>query len=223
MTTKPLCITEKLIAYVRAMQPDEPAILKKLGAETDTDPRANMRIGWDQGSFLMLLARLIQARRTIEIGVYTGYSALCTALALPQDGYILACDISEEWTGVARRYWREAGVEHKIDLRLAPALETLEAFAGSHFAGFFDMAFIDADKTNYHTYFERCLTLVRPGGLIVVDNTLWYGRVIDYSQGDEDTRAIREFNDRLRRDHRVDACLTAVGDGVSLAVKKGDS
>jgi predicted O-methyltransferase YrrM len=220
MTTKPLCVTETLIAYVRAMQPDEPDILKRLGAETDADPKANMRIGWDQGRFLMTLVKLIQARRTIEIGVYTGYSALCTALALPENGYLLACDISEPWTNMARRYWREAGVERKIELRLAPALATLDKLLESGFAGTFDMAFIDADKVNYQNYFERCLMLLRPGGLIVVDNTLWYGRVIDQTMDDPDTRAVRAFNELLRSDSRVDACLTAVGDGVSLAVKR---
>lgn len=220
MTTKPLCITEELIGYVRAMQPEEPDILKRLGAETDRDPKAHMRIGWDEGRFLMLLVSLLQARRTIEIGVYTGYSALCTALALPEDGSILACDISEPWTAVARRYWREAGVEGKIDLRLAPALHTLDSVLEEG-AGTYDLAFIDADKVNYQNYFERCLTLVRPGGLIAVDNTLWYGRVIDPAFEDADTKAIRAFNERLRADPRVHACLTAVGDGLTLAVKKG--
>lgn len=220
MTTKPLCVTDDLIAYVRAMQPEEPDILRRLGAETDKDPRANMRIGWDQGRFLMLLTRLVQARRTIEVGVYTGYSSLCTALALPDDGFILACDVSEPWTSVARRYWREAGVEHKISLRLAPALDTLDHLLDDGFTEAFDMAFIDADKANYQNYFERCLALLRPGGVIAVDNTLWYGRVIDPGCDDPDTLAIREFNERLRSDHRVDACLTAIGDGLTLAVKK---
>jgi len=221
MTTKPLCITEDLIHYVRAMQPDEPEILKRLGQETDTYPEAGMRIGWDEGRFLMLLARLIQARRTIEIGVFTGYSALCAALALPEDGRVLACDVSESWTTVARRYWREANVDHKIDLRLGDALTTLDGLLGSGLTGVFDMAFIDADKVNYQNYFERCLELLRPGGLIAVDNTLWYGRVIDQAVQDENTRAIRAFNERLRKDPRVEACLTAVGDGLTLAVKKG--
>lgn len=221
MTTKPLNVTEDLIAYVRAMQADEPDVLRRLAAETAADPRANMRIGWEQGRFLMLLARLAQARRTIEIGVYTGYSALCMALALPDDGFILACDVSEPWTQVARRYWREARVEHKIDLRLAPALETLDTVMESGFAEAFDLAFIDADKVNYWNYFERCLELLRPGGVIAVDNTLWYGRVIDPDVQDPDTQAIRAFNERLRVDPRVDACLTAIGDGLTVAVKKG--
>lgn len=221
MTTKPLCITEDLLAYARAMQPEEPDVLRRLGEETDKDPMARMRIGWVQGRFMMLLARLAGARRAVEVGVYTGYSSLCTALALPDDGYVLACDVSEEWTSVARRYWREAGVEHKMDLRLAPALDTLEAALRQGGAGTFDMAFIDADKPNYIRYFELCLELLRPGGVIAVDNTLWYGRVIDDSFDDADTRAVRGFNAFLRADARVDACLTVVGDGLSLAVKKG--
>lgn len=220
MTTKPLNVTEDLTAYVRAMQADEPDILRRLAAETSADPRANMRLGWEQARFLMLLARLTGARRTVEVGVYTGYSSLSVALALPDDGMILACDVSEPWTQVARRYWREAGVEHKIDLRLAPALETLDIALASGFGGAFDMAFIDADKVNYWNYFERCLELVRPGGVIAVDNTLWYGRVIDPDYQDADTLAIRAFNEHLRSDTRVDACLTAIGDGLTLAVKR---
>jgi len=221
MTTKPLCMTDDLMAYVRAMQPEEPEILRRLAGETDQDPKAHMRLGWEQGIFLQAIARLTQARRTIEVGVYTGYSTLCTALALPPDGFIMACDISAEWTKVARRYWREAGVEKKIGLRLAPAAETLRAFLDEGFTEAFDMAFIDADKTNQQNYFDLCLELLRPGGVIVVDNTLWYGRVADPAVNDPDTLAIREFNRRMRSDPRVDACLTAIGDGMSLAVKKG--
>lgn len=220
MTTKPLNVTEDLTAYIRAMQADEPDILKRLADETSADVKAHMRLGWEQARFLMLMARLIGARRTIEVGVYTGYSSLSVALALPEDGMILACDVSEPWTQVARRYWREAGVEHKVDLRLAPALETLDIALASGFAGAFDMALIDADKVNYWNYFERCLELIRPGGVIAVDNTLWYGRVIDPDYQDPDTLAIRAFNKRLRNDARVDACLTAIGDGLTLAVKK---
>lgn len=220
MTTKPLNVTEDLTAYVRARQADEPDILKRLADETSADVKAHMRLGWEQARFLMLMARLIGARRTIEVGVYTGYSSLSVALALPEDGMILACDVSEPWTQVARRYWREAGVEHKVDLRLAPALETLDIALASGFAGAFDMALIDADKVNYWNYFERCLDLLRPGGVIAVDNTLWYGRVIDPDYQDPDTLAIRAFNERVRTDPRVDACLTAIGDGLTLAVKK---
>ena len=221
MTTKALDFTPALSAYVEAMQPEEPEAHRRLAAETDRDPKAHMRIGWPQGRLMMLLTRLTGARRAIEIGVYTGYSALCTALALPHDGRLLACDTSVAWTDVARRHWREAGVEHKLDLRLAPALDTLDALLGQGLAGRFDQAFIDADKPNILNYFERCLELLRPGGLILVDNTLWYGRVADLSFQDDDTQAIRDFNARLRHDARVEACLTQVGDGLSLAVKKG--
>ena len=167
-----------------------------------------------------LLMRLMGARRTIEIGVYTGYSALSVALALPDDGKMVACDISEEWTAVARRYWREAGVDRKIDLRLAPALETLDALIASGQANQFDFVFIDADKPNYANYYERALVLLRPGGLIGVDNVLWYGRVIDASVDDADTRAIREFNERILNDDRVWLSMLPVRDGLTLACKK---
>jgi len=221
MTTKPLDMTEDLVAYVRAMQTKEPEILSRLAEETAKDVKAHMRLGWEQGRFLMLLARLTQARRTLEIGVYTGYSALCVALALPPEGRITACDVSVPWTDVARRYWREAGVEQKVDLRLAPALDTLESLLDAGQAGTYDMAFIDADKGNYQNYFDNCLALMRPGGVIAVDNTLWYGRVVDPDNNDPETLAIRAFNERMRTDRRVDACLTAIGDGMTLAVKLG--
>lgn len=221
MTTKPLNVTEELVAYVRAMQPKEPEILRRLAEETAADAKAHMRIGWEQGRFLMLLARLTQARKTVEIGVYTGYSALCMALALPPEGRITACDISAPWTAVAKRYWAEAGVEQKIDLKLAPALDTLESLIDAGQAGSFDLAFIDADKGNYANYFDRCLALARPGGVIAVDNTLWYGRVIDPDNNDPETLAIRAFNERVRADTRVDACLTAISDGMTLAIKLG--
>lgn len=220
MTTKALCITEDLQAYLLAMNPPEPEILGRLAQETDLLPRASMRLGWPQGRFLMLLLGLIQARRTIEVGVFTGYSSLCAAMALPEDGYVLACDMSQEWTDTARRYWREAGLEHKIDLRLAPAVDTLDSLLALGQAGTYDFAFIDADKTNYWNYFERCLSLVRPGGLIAVDNTLWYGRVIDPAFTDQDTEAVRAFNLRLRDDPRVFLVMTPVGDGTTLALKK---
>ena len=221
MTTKPLEMTEELVAYVRAMQTKEPEILARLAEETSKDIKAHMRLGWEQGRFLMLLTRLTQAKRTLEIGVYTGYSALCVALALPPEGRITACDVSVPWTDVARRYWREAGVEQKVDLRIAPALDTLEGLLDAGLAGTYDMAFIDADKGNYQNYFDNCLALVRPGGVIAVDNTLWYGRVVDPDNNDPETLAIRAFNERMRNDRRVDACLTAIGDGMTLAIKLG--
>jgi predicted O-methyltransferase YrrM len=167
-----------------------------------------------------LLMHLMGARRTIEIGVYTGYSSLVVALALPDDGRMVACDISQKWTSVARRYWREAGVERKIDLQLRPALETLDDLIAKGQAGSFDFVFIDADKENYANYYERSLTLLRPGGLIAVDNVLWSGRVIDASAKDADTRAVRAFNEKLRGDERVWLTMLPVRDGLTLACKK---
>lgn len=221
MTIKALCFTQELQDYLFHMNPEEPDILRRLAAETDVLPRATMRIGWPQGGFLLLLLQLIQAKKTIEVGVFTGYSTVCTAMALPDDGRIVACDMNKEWTDTALRYLREAGLDHKVDLRLAPAVETLDRLLAEGKAGSFDFAFIDADKVNYDNYFERCLKLVRPGGLVAVDNTLWYGRVIDPQYMDDDTQAIRAFNARLRGDRRVRACLTPVGDGLTLALKLG--
>jgi caffeoyl-CoA O-methyltransferase len=198
----------------------EPALLRRLREETAHDPRSSCQISAEQGQLMGLLMHLIGARRTIEIGVYTGYSALSVALALPDNGQIIACDISEEWTSVARRYWREAGVDRKIDLRLAPALETLDGLIASGQANQFDFVFIDADKTNYANYYERALVLLRRGGLIGVDNVLWYGRVIDSSFDDPDTRAIRAFNHQLRSDDRVWLSMLPVRDGLTLACKK---
>ncbi len=219
MTTKALCFTQQLQDYLFYMNPDEPDILRRLAAETDQLPRATMRLGWPQGGFMMVLLQLMQARKTIEVGVFTGYSTLCTAMALPEDGTIVACDMSREWTDIAMRYLGEAGLAHKVDLRLAPAVETLDALLAEGRAGEYDFAFIDADKVNYENYFERCLKLVRPGGLLAVDNTLWYGRVIDPEFMDDDTLAIRAFNARLRGDCRVRVSLTPVGDGLTLALK----
>ena len=179
-----------------------------------------MQIAPEQGQFMALLVELIGARRIIEIGTFTGYSALCMAEAMPVDGRLICCDLSEEWTGIARGFWREAGVAERIDLRLAPALETLDALLAQGGEGQFDMAFIDADKGNYTRYFDRCLTLVRPGGLILFDNTLWDGRVADPDDQDEDTRAIRALNDRLLGDQRVTLSLVPIGDGLTLARKR---
>jgi caffeoyl-CoA O-methyltransferase len=161
----------------------------------------------------------MDARRYLEVGVFTGYSSLAVALALPADGRIVACDVSEKWTNVARRYWTEAGVAEKIDLRLAPALQTLDGLIAGGAAGSFDFAFIDADKASYGVYYERVLTMIRVGGLIAVDNTLWGGKVADPKARDNDTQAIRDFNRHLRDDRRVHLCLIPIGDGLSLALK----
>lgn len=179
-----------------------------------------MQIGPDQGQLMQLLVRLIGARNCIEIGVFTGYSSLAVALALPPDGKIVACDVSEEWTAVARKHWKMAGVEGKIDLRLAPALETLDKLLAEGGAGRYDFVFIDADKPNYLAYFERCLVLLRTGGLIAIDNTLWSGDVVKPEKTDANTVAIRAVNDALHRDERVDVAILTVGDGLTLARKR---
>ena len=179
-----------------------------------------MQIGPEQGQFMALLARLTGARRCIEVGVFTGYSSLAVALALPPDGRIVACDVSEEWTAIARRHWQAAGVDSKIELRLAPAVDTLDAMLAAGEAGRHDLAFIDADKVNYGRYYERVLELLRPGGLVVVDNTLWSGRVADPAVVDADTVALREFNERLHVDERVDLSLVPIGDALTLARKR---
>jgi predicted O-methyltransferase YrrM len=198
----------------------EPAVLAQLRAETATQKHAGMQIGSDQGQFMAMLVKLTGARRCIEVGVFTGYSSLAVALALPDDGRIVACDVSEEWTAIARRYWKKAGVAHKIDLRLAPALETLDQLLAEGGEDRYDFAFIDADKGNYAGYYERLLRLVRPGGLITADNTLWSGDVADPANTQPDTVALRAFNDLLHRDERVDVALLPLGDGLTLARKR---
>ena len=189
----------RLMAYVVAMGARETAVQRRLRAVTRRIPMGGMQIGPEQAALLQLLVRAIGARRCIEIGTFTGYSALAVALALPPRGRIVCCDVSEEWTAIARKYWALASVSGKIQLRLAPALETLKKLKGP-----FDFAFIDADKSNYQKYFERCLKLVRRGGIIAIDNTLWHSKVLDRRDRSEDTRAIRAFNRRLRRDRRVE-------------------
>src|ERR1700722_621855 len=216
--TDDLTIGNALWDYMRRVTLREPALLGRLREETAGYPNSNFQISAEQGQFMGLLMRLMGARRTIEVGVYTGYSALAVALA--DDGRIIACDINEEWTSVGRRYWREAGVAGKIDLRLGPALATLDSLIASGQVNQFDFVFIDADKTNYANYYERALVLLRRGGLIGVDNVLWYGRVIDASFDDPDTRAIREFNTQLKDDDRVWMSMLPVRDGLTLACKK---
>jgi len=215
-----LTISGPLWEYMRSVTLREPEILRRLREETALLPNSNLQISAEQGQFMALLMHLIRACRTIEIGVYTGYSALAVAQALPDDGRVIACDINEQWTAVARRYWREAGVDQKIDLRLGRALATLDDLIASGQGNRFDFVFIDADKTNYANYYERALVLLRPGGLIAIDNVLWYGRVIDASFDDPDTRAIRAFNAQLREDERVWLSMLPVRDGLTLACKK---
>ena len=214
-------LPDTIEAYVGEVIPSETPVRERLREETAALPNARMQIGPDQAAFLGLLIRLIGARRALEIGTFTGLSAMAIASALPEGGKLIACDVNEEWTRIARRYWEEAGLTAKIELRLAPALKTLAELKSRPGAGSFDFAFIDADKANYANYFERCLTLIRPGGLIAVDNVLWSGQVADPAVGDEDTRAIRAFNEKLKNDQRIWLSMLPIRDGLTLACKKG--
>ena len=220
MTRRTNHLPDDLYQYLLDVSLREPDVMRRLREETAGLEKSNMQIGPEQGQFLALLAELIGARTALEVGTFTGYSALAVALALPEDGRLIACDVSEEWTAVARGYWEEGGVAHKIDLRLAPAVETLDALLAEGRAGDFDFAFIDADKEGYEAYFERALVLMRPGGLIVLDNTLWEGKVLDPEMTDADTEAIRAINGKLAGDERVTLSLLPVGDGLTLARKR---
>ena len=211
---------ERTYKYLLDTSIREPEVARRLREETQQMQNAQMQIGPDQGQFMQLLVQLVRARKTLEVGVFTGYSALWVALGLPDEGRIVACDISEEYTAVGRRYWKEAGVDKKIDLRLGPALETLDSLLEADQAGTFDFAFIDADKTNYQNYYERALKLLRAGGLIAIDNTLWSGKVADDKVDDADTVAIRQLNKKLHRDERVTLSMLTVGDGLTLAMKR---
>lgn len=220
MSNRTINLNDALYDYLLQVSVREPPLLQRLRAETATMREASMQIAPEQGQFMALLARLLGARQCIEVGVFTGYSSLCVAQSLPDNGRIIACDTSQEWTAVARRYWREARVEHKIDLRIAPAMKTLDELISGGGANAYDFAFIDADKVNYSRYYDACLTLLRPGGIIAVDNTLWSGKVIDPAVSDPDTVAIRNFNEQLKDDQRVDISLVPIGDGLTLARKR---
>ena len=220
MSNRTITMTDALYGYLLETSLREAPLLKRLRDETASHPRGGMQISPEQGQFMQLLVKLTGAQRCIEVGVFTGYSSLAVAMALPAAGRILACDVSEEFTSVARRYWKEAGVAGKIDLVLAPAAETLDARLKAGEAGSYDLAFIDADKANYAQYYERILKLLRPGGLVLVDNVLWSGAVIDASDQDEDTVAIRAFNKLLHQDERVDLSMLPIGDGLTLARKR---
>jgi caffeoyl-CoA O-methyltransferase len=213
-------MTAELHRYVVENSLREPEVLARLRAETARLAHAGMQIGPEQGQLMALLAKLIGAKKCIEVGVFTGYSSLVVALALPADGSIIACDISEEWTSIGRRYWAEAGVEHKIDLRVGRATHTLDKLIGAGEAGTYDYAFIDADKPSYDAYYERILQLVRPGGLILIDNVLWSGAVADTQITDADTGALRQLNAKLHGDERVDMSLLGIGDGLMLVRKR---
>ena len=218
--SRQLNLDERLYRYLVEHSVREPQVLRELREETTKLPMAGMQIGPDQGQLMALLVKLMGAKRCLEIGVFTGYSSLSVALALPPDGRIIACDVSEEWTAIARRYWEKAGVAHKIDLRLGQALVTLDALRSRDGEGSFDFAFIDADKGNYLAYYERCLQLLRRGGLIAVDNTLWSGDVANPDNQKSDTVSLRRFNEALHRDERIDLAMLPVGDGLTLALKR---
>ncbi len=220
MSNRTLNLDESLYEYLLSASLREPPVLKRLREQTAKAAMANMQIAPEQGQFMQLLIKLMGAKRTIEIGVFTGYSSLCTALALPDDGEIVCCDISEKWTSIAADFWLKAGVSHKVKLYLAPAQETLENLLAAGEYESFDFAFIDADKSSYWRYYELCLQLLRPGGVIAVDNVLWDGKVINESANDADTLAIRQFNLQLKADTRVDISLLPIADGLTLARKK---
>lgn len=220
MSNRRLQVTDDVYRYLIEHSVREPAVLTRLRAATVDIPYAQMQIGPEQGQFMGLLVRLMGAKRCIEVGVFTGYSSLAVALALPEDGRIIACDVNEQWTSIARQFWREAGVDKKIDLKLQPAARTLEALLAAGESGQHDFAFIDADKSSYDAYYELLLKLLRPGGLIAIDNTLWSGRVADPTERDADTVALQKLNDKLHRDERVDLSLLPIGDGLTLVRKR---
>ena len=220
MSSSSFLLGEALAGYYAGVAVRESGVLAELRAETAKMPMARMQIAPEQGQLMAMLVRLIGARRCLEVGTFTGYSALAVAGALPDDGSLLACDVSEEWTAIARRYWKKAGVDRKIRLVLAPALQTLDAELRDGRAGTYDFAFIDADKTAYLDYYERCLALLRANGVVAVDNTLWSGRVADPAAQDADTRALRAFNAQVAKDERVDLCLVPIADGLTLLRKR---
>lgn len=220
MSSRTFTLSEALHAYLLGVSLRETDVQRRLREETARLPQSIMQISPEQGQLMALLVRLIGASRTLEVGTFTGYSSLSVALALPAHGRLIACDVSEEWTAIARRYWQEAGVAERIDLRIAPALDTLSSLIEEGESGTFDFAFIDADKSNYAGYYERCLELLRRGGLLAVDNTLWSGAVIDQADESADTEAIRRLNRIIHEDERVFPSLLPIGDGLTLALKR---
>ena len=217
MSSRSIGLSEDLHAYLLEVGVREPEVLRRLREETAVLPMANMQIAPEEGATLAMLVRLLDARRVLEVGTFTGYSSTAMALALPADGRIVCCDVSREWTDIARRAWADAGVADRVELHLAPAMDTLNGLLAAGDAGTFDLAFIDADKGNYGNYYEAALQLVRRGGLIAIDNVLWSGRVADPSVSDEDTDAIRALNAQIAADERVDVAMLPVADGLTLA------
>lgn len=220
MSNRSIELDDRLYDYLLSASLRETDVQAELRATTAEHRQARMQISPEQGQFMALLVQLMGAKKTLDIGVFTGYSALAVALALPDDGRIVACDVNEKDCAIALSYWQKANVAHKIDLRIAPALDTLDALIANSESGTFDFSFIDADKSNYDTYYEKSLQLIRPGGLIAVDNTLWYGRVADPDVQDKRTQRIRALNEKVRDDKRVTMSLLPVGDGLLLAVKR---
>ena len=219
MKRKTINITDQLYDYLLSVSLKETELQRDLRAETAKQPQAIMQVGPDQGQLMAMLIRLMHAKKIIEIGVFTGYSSLCMAMALPDDGHIVACDINKEYTDIARQYWRKAGVADKIELVLAPAIRTLDKLLAQGEQGTYDFVFIDADKPEYPDYYERSLQLIRKGGLIAIDNVLWYGKPADPVEKDKDTLAIRKFNQKLYQDSRVMISMLTIADGLTLALK----
>ncbi len=221
MSNKTLGLDEHLAHYVHTHSLREHVAQTALREATRNHPRAVMQISPEQGQFMALLVKMLGVKRAIEVGVFTGYSALAVALAMPDDGVLLACDISTEFTNIGKPFWDKAGVAHRIDLRIAPAIDTLDACIAAGESGTYDFAFIDADKPNYDHYYERLLKLVRVGGVIAIDNVLWSGKVADVAvEGDVETRALQALNDKLYRDTRIDISMLPIGDGLTLARKR---
>lgn len=220
MSRRTIPLTDSLYSYLMTVAVRDQALLQRLREETAKMPNGVMQISPEQGQLMSLLVKLTGTKRALEIGTFTGYSALCTAFALPEDGRLTACDVSVEWTNIARRYWAEAGVDHKIDLRIGPAVDTLTALIADGQANTYGFAFIDADKTSYDAYYEACLKLVYPGGLIAIDNVLQRGDVADPNDQNENVQAIRALNEKIHADERVDMCLVPIGDGLTLVRKR---
>lgn len=220
MSNITLGLPTKVEQYLQCMSLREPLVLKQLREETSHLTNADMQISPEQGQFMALLMELMHAKKTLDIGTFTGYSALVVALALPSDGKVITCDIESNYTVTAERFWKQAQVDHKIDLKIAPAIETLDKLLANQETESFDFSFIDADKGNYLSYYEKSLALIKPGGLIAIDNTLWNGRVADPEDNEARTKAIRAFNQAIHKDERVTISLIPIGDGLTLARKR---